>query len=218
MVKHESEYDISDAADYNPELRGHLEAQIANAADELAYSAHDLDDGLRSGLIVPAQLAGIELWDNLANDLGIPVDPLEDLARHRLIRRLINLQVTDLLEATTRAIAAVHASVPDDIQCLDRNLVGVGPALADRNRQLKTFLFHNLYQHHKVYRMQVKAERVVADLFGAYAGRPEVLPAEVRARIGLEGLHCTISDYIAGMTDRFALQEHSRLFDPQTPP
>ncbi len=218
MVKHETEYDVADASDYEPETRASLEAQICNAADELAYSAHDLDDGLRSGLIVPSQLAGLEIWDDLVRDLGIPVQPLEELARHRLIRRLINLQVTDLLESTSQAIAASGASSPDEIQRLNHNLVGVSSALAERNRQLKTFLFHNLYQHYRVYRMQVKAERTVADLFGAYAAKPEVLPAEVRARIDQEGLQRTISDYIAGMTDRFALQEHSRLFDPQTLP
>jgi dGTPase len=218
MVKHETEYDISDAADFEPQMRASLEAQICNAADELAYSAHDLDDGLRSGLLTPPQLEGLELWDELVRDLGIPVNPLEELARHRLIRRLINYQVTDLLEATSLAISESHASTSDDIQRLDHNLVGYSSQLADRNRQLKTFLFHNLYQHYRVFRMQVKAERIVADLFGAYAARAEVLPAEVRARVGQEGLYRTISDYIAGMTDRFALQEHSRMFDPQTLP
>jgi dGTPase len=218
MVKHETEYDVADASDYEPEKRASLEAQICNAADELAYSAHDLDDGLRSGLITPSQLAGLEIWDDLLRDLEIPVHPLEELARHRLIRRLINLQVTDLLDTTAQAISASRASSPDSIQRLDHNLVTVSPGLAECNRQLRSFLFHNLYQHYRVVRMQVKAERIVADLFGAYASKPEVLPSEVRTRIGQEGLYRTISDYIAGMTDRFALQEHSRLFDPQTLP
>jgi dGTPase len=218
MVKHETEYDVADASDYEPEKRASLEAQICNAADELAYSAHDLDDGLRSGLITPSQLAGLEIWDDLVHDLEIPVHPLEELARHRLIRRLINLQVTDLLETTSQAISASSVSTPDEIQRLDQNLVAFSSGLAECNRQLRTFLFHNLYQHSRVYRMQLEAERIVADLFGAYAAKPEVLPAEVRARIGQEGLYRTISDYIAGMTDRFAQQEHGRLFDPQTLP
>ncbi|MCJ7512135.1 MAG: deoxyguanosinetriphosphate triphosphohydrolase [Anaerolineales bacterium] len=214
MVKHETEYDVADASDYEPEKRAGLEAQICNAADELAYSAHDLDDGLRSGLISAPQLAGVALWDDLVSDLGIPASPLEDLARHRLIRRLINLQVTDLLATTSKAIADSCLASADDVQRLDHNLVAFSPPLAEKNRQLKTFLFHNLYQHYRVYRMQVKAERIVSDLFTAYASKPEVLPGEVRDRTPQEGLHRTISDYIAGMTDRFALQEHGRLFDP----
>jgi dGTPase len=218
MVKHETEYDVADASDYEPEKRASLEAQICNAADELAYSAHDLDDGLRSGLITPSQLAGLEIWDDLVRDLEIPVHPLEELARHRLIRRLINLQVSDLLDTTSQAINASRASSPDAIQRLDHNLVAVSSGLAECNRQLRTFLFHNLYQHYRVVRMQVKAERIIADLFGAYASRPEVLPSEIRTRIGQEGVYRTLGDYIAGMTDRFALQEHSRLFDPQTLP
>ncbi len=177
MVKHETEYDVADASDYEPEKRASLEAQICNAADELAYSAHDLDDGLRSGLITPSQLAGLEIWDDLVRDLEIPVHPLEELARHRLIRRLINLLVTDLLDTTSQAINASRASSPDEIQRLDHNLVAVSSGLAECNRQLRTFLFHNLYQHYRVVRMQVKAERIVADLFGAYASNPEVLPS-----------------------------------------
>ena len=218
MVKHETEYDIADARDYEPEKRASLEAQICNAADELAYSAHDLDDGLRSGLITPAQLADLEIWNDLVRDLGIPTNPLEELARHRLIRRLINLQVTDVVQTTAQAIDAARVASPDDIQRLPANLVGVSDAMEARNRELKTFLFVNLYKHYRVFRMQVKAERIVADLFGAYAADPDVLPTDAHARIDVEGLYRTISDYIAGMTDRYALQEHSRLFDPQILP
>ena len=92
IVKHETEYDIADAAGYDPEKRGSLEAQISNVADELAYTAHDLDDGLRSGLIVPRQLHGLELWDRLCQSLGWRPEDIDDLARHCLIRRLIGLE------------------------------------------------------------------------------------------------------------------------------
>jgi dGTPase len=218
MVKHETEYDVSDARDYEPEKRGSLEAQICNAADELAYSAHDLDDGIRSGLITLGQLDAVAMWEVLVRDLGIPAGPLEDLARHRLIRRMINLEVTDLLETTSKAISDAGVSNAEDVQQLDHNLVGFSSSLAEMNRQLRTFLFHNLYQHYRVFRMQVKAERIVNELFEAYSASPEVLPDEARARIPPEGLYPTIRDYIAGMTDRFALQEHSRLFDPNTLP
>lgn len=218
IVKHETEYDIADAAGYEPDKRGHLEAQIANAADELAYTAHDLDDGLRSALITPHQLAGIEVWEMLCRRIEAQVEPLEDLTRHRLIRALIGIEVTDLIDASNARIEAHRVDSVESLQRLNTNVIGTSDALGRANRQLKDFLFQNMYQHYRVVRMQVKAERIIADLFQAYESSPAILPREVQER-GREGdLARTICDYIAGMTDRFALQEHSKLFDPQTQP
>ncbi len=218
IVKHETEYDVADAAAYDPDLRGHLEAQICNAADELAYTAHDLDDGLRSGLIEPAQLTGLALWEHLLDSLGARGQPLDELARHRLIRRLIGLEVSDLVEATNRRIQQANAHSPADLQRLPYNVIGHSDSMQAMNRQLKDFLFQNLYQHHRVVRMQVKAERILEDLFEAYLRRPEVLSSEVQSRAREAGLERTVCDYIAGMTDRFALQEHDKLFNPATRP
>ncbi len=218
IVKHETEYDVADAAGYDPDKRGHLEAQICNAADELAYTAHDLDDGLRSGLIEPAQLSGLSLWELLLDSVGSRERPLDELTRHRLIRRLIGLEVTDLVEATGRRIQQAGARSPADIQRLAFNIIDHSDSMSAINRQLKGFLFENMYQHHRVVRMQVKAERILENLFEAYVSRPEVLSSEVRARARDAGLERTVCDYIAGMTDRFALQEHDKLFDPATRP
>lgn len=218
IVKHETEYDVADAAAYDPDRRGHLEAQICNAADELAYTAHDLDDGLRSGLIVPEQLSGLSLWDRMLDSTGSRCQPLDELTRHRLIRRLIGLEVTDLVEATDRRLQQAGVESPAHIQRLPHNVIGHSDSVSATNRQLKDFLLQNLYQHHRVVRMQVKAERILENLFGAYVSRPEVLSSEVQARARETGLERTICDYIAGMTDRFALEEHDRLFDPATRP
>lgn len=109
IVKHETEYDVSDASDFNPELRGHLEAQIANVTDEMAYTAHDLDDGLRSGMITPSMLEGIALWKILGESIGWNGPLLDDLTRHRLIRRMIGLEVADVIEATAQRIKASGA-------------------------------------------------------------------------------------------------------------
>jgi dGTPase len=218
IVKHETEYDVADAADYEPDKRGHLEAQIANAADELAYTAHDLDDGLRSGLLLPAQLSGLDLWERLRQRVGWHDDRLDDLTRHCLIRELIGLEVTDLVEATDARLTSSGVASVDALQRLPFNVVGCSEGLETSNRQLKDFLYHNLYQQHRVVRMQVKAERFVADLFQAYVDKPEIMPGEVQSRARDTGLQRTVCDYIAGMTDRFALQEHAKLFDPQTQP
>jgi dGTPase len=218
IVKHETEYDVADAQGYEPDLRGHVEAQIANIADELAYTAHDLDDGMRSVLISPAELEGVELWERLRDSIGWHSTELDELTRHRLIRRLIGLEVSDLLGATVGRIEPLKLNSVEQLQRLDINVVGFSDDFRRMNQQLKTFLYQNMYQHHRVVRMQTKAERILEDLFNAYIANPEVLPSEVQERARAGELHRTICDYIAGMTDRFAQEEHSKLFDPLTRP
>ncbi|OGO65116.1 MAG: deoxyguanosinetriphosphate triphosphohydrolase [Chloroflexi bacterium RBG_19FT_COMBO_55_16] len=218
IVKHESEYDTADAADYNPDLRGHLEAQIANAADELAYTAHDLDDGLRSGMITPAMLEGITLWEILAESIAWRGSLLDDLTRHRLIRRLIGIEVSDLVTATDQRLRESGVRSVEELQRLAYNVIGYSEDLHRRNRQLKDFLYANMYRHHRVVRMAVKAERIITDLFTAYRSEPAMLPRHVQTSIETRGLERTICDYIAGMTDRYALKEHDKLFDPSTLP
>lgn len=218
IVKHESEYDISDANGYNPDLRGHLEAQITNAADELAYTAHDLDDGLRSGMITPPLLAGITLWEILAESISWHEKELDDLTRHRLIRRLIGLEVSDLVQATHERLRDSTVKSVDELQRLPYNVIGFSEDMHRRNRQLKDFLYAKLYRHPRVVRMAVKAERILSDLFKSYCAEPAILPRHVQEQIDERGLERTITDYIAGMTDRFALEEHQKLFDSSTNP
>lgn len=218
IVKHETEYDTSDAAEYNPNLRGHLEAQIANVADELAYSAHDLDDGLCSGLITPAMLDGISLWEILVEQLKLRNTPLNDLGRHRLIRRLIGLEVSEFVEHTSQNLRTSGIQSTKEVQELDYNIVGYSEEMHRRNRELKDFLYTNLYRHPRVYRMQVKAERVISDIFEAYLQEPAMLPRHIQDRIEHVGLERTVCDYIAGMTDRFAIEEHRKFFDPTAKP
>ena len=218
IVKHESEYDVSDASDYNPELRGHLEAQIANVSDELAYTAHDLDDGLRSGMLTPAMLEGITLWEILVASVGVNPGALDDLTRHRLIRRLIGLEVNDLVENTHQRLRDSNVKSVEELQRLPYNVIGFSEDMHRRNRQMKDLLYNNLYRHYRVVRMQVKAERILSDLFTAYRSEPTILPQHVQAQAGEFGLERTICDYLAGMTDRFAVEEHKKLFDPSVKP
>jgi dGTPase len=218
IVKHESEYDISDASEFNPELRGHLEAQIANVADELAYTAHDLDDGLRSGMLTPRMLSGITLWEILLESVGLRDQELDDLNRHRLIRRLIGLEVGDLVHTTHERLRDSNVKSVEELQSLPYNVISFSEDMHRRNRQLKDFLYANLYRHHRVVRMQVKAERIITDLFNAYRDEPAILPDHVQQMVQIYGLERTICDYIAGMTDRFATEEHRKLFDPALKP
>ncbi len=219
MVKHETDYDLSDANDYNPDLRGHLEAQIANIADELAYTSHDLDDGLRSGLITPRQLDGVAIWEIVNDSIGRrKMDALDELTRHQLIRRLIGIEVTDLIQSVDRYIRKSSVKTAEELQKLPYNLVGFSEDMHRRNRELKDFLFANLYRHFRVVRMAKKSEKVITDLFQAYQTNPEMLPDHIQKLNKEHGLECNLCDYIAGMTDRFAIEEHARLFDPSILP
>jgi dGTPase len=218
IVKHETEYDLSDASDYNPELRGHLEAQIANVADELAYTAHDLDDGLRSQMINRHMLDGMPIWEILVESIGWKNGELDDLTRHRLIRRLIGIYVTDLVETTDQRLRESGVKSVDELQRLPFNVIGFSEDQQRRNRELKDFLYNNLYRHYRVVRMAVKAERIIRDLFTAYLDEPAILPKHAQALIEERGVERTICDYIAGMTDRFAIEEHHKIFTPDALP
>jgi dGTPase len=218
IVKHETEYDISDASEFNPDLRGHLEAQISNVADELAYTTHDLDDGLHSAMITPNMLEGFALWKILVDSVGWSGTNLEDLSRHQIIRRMIGMEISDVVESTSQRIKSARVRTPKGLQKLDHNVIGYSEDMTRRNRELKDFLYANLYRHHRVVRMAVKAERILTELFNAYCNDPEMLPDQFRALIEKRSLERTVCDYLAGMTDRYAIQEYDKLFNPHVRP
>ncbi len=218
MVKHETEYDKTDALDFDPALRGHLEAQITNVADELAYTSHDLDDGLRSGMITTEMLAGIELWDTVVANFGSEYCTLDDLTRHQIIRELVGLEVNSMITSSMERIEKSGVKTSLELQSLPYNVVGFDDLMQKRNRVLKDFLFKNMYRNYRVVRMQQKAERVLTELFTAYAHEPAMLPNQFQAQIADKGKERSICDYLAGMTDRFAVEEYQRLFDPSSLP
>jgi dGTPase len=218
IVKHETEYDMSFAEGYNPELRGHLEAQITNCADELAYVAHDLDDGLASGIINSDMLNDIEIWKLIIREIGWQGGQLDQMTRHIIIREMIGLEVTDLVSTTSKAIDKSGISTVDGLQRLSYNVASLSEDLIGYNQQLKYFLFDCLYKHYRVMRMEKKAEQIITDLFHSYQTEPAILPSHVQTAIEINGLERTICDYIAGMTDRFAIEEHKKLFDPSILP
>ncbi|MCJ7696420.1 MAG: deoxyguanosinetriphosphate triphosphohydrolase, partial [Anaerolineaceae bacterium] len=181
MVKHETDYDLSDASDYDPDLRGPIEAQIANIADEMAYTSHDLDDGLRSGLISPNQLEGISIWEIVNESIGRrKTENLNDLTRHQIIRRLIGIEVTDLIQSVDRYIRKSGVKTPQELQKLPYNVVGYSEDMHRRNRELKDFLFTNLYRHYRVVRMANKSEKIISELFNAYQQDPQILPDHIQ--------------------------------------
>ncbi len=216
MVKHETEYDVADATGFDPDKQCTLEGQLANPADEIAYTAHDLDDGLRARLLRPEQLTGIAWWERLKESLGWDGRAFNDMLRYRLTRRLIGLLVTDLIEATSERLETCACASVEDVRNQSQKVVGLSPEAAAMTRELKRFLYENLYRHPHVMRMQLKAERVITALFEAYIAEPAQLPYEVQAKLQERPLERVVCDYIAGMTDRYALQEYAKLFDPMT--
>jgi dGTPase len=217
ILKHETEYDRSEVIDFEPGWRPTLEAQIVNLADEIAYTTADLDDGLRSGMITPGQLAPVEYWQLVAKELGLnPAQDLSDMDRHRLIRRLIGKEVSDVIKATQAQLEKHEIKSIEGIRQATENMITYSEEGKRLNRGLKDFLYNNLYRHWRVMRMHLKARRFIKELFEAYVNSPIILPGSVREEISQKSLQRTVCDYIAGMTDRFALQEHKRLFDPLT--
>lgn len=135
-----------------------------------------------------------------------------------MIRHLVGLMVTDMVEATDARLRESAVKSPLDIQKLKHNVIGYSEDMQRRHRELKDFLYAKLYRHYRVVRMQVKAERNITDLFNAYRAEPAILPDHVQKMIDKRGLERTICDYIAGMTDRYAIEEYEKLFNPGEKP
>ncbi len=199
-----------------------LEAQIANLADEIAYNNHDVDDALRAGLIQIEDLFEVSSFDQGYQEInkewpGLPYRRVV----HEVIRRMIGALVTDVLTESESAIEAEAPRSVDEVRALNEPLVRFSKSMRQRHLELKRFLREHVYRHYRVHRMTVKAARVVRELFGSYMQDPRLLPPETRARIrereresGRRGQARVVADYIAGMTDRFAIAEHGRIFDP----
>jgi dGTPase len=215
ISKHATEYDTPGATGYEPGCRATLEAQITNTADEIAYNTHDLDDGLRSGLIYPAQLQGLALWEDALQHLEIRAAEISDLDRNRITRYLLDQEVTDVLQTTDAQLEALHPASAEDVRRQPYDLVGFSETLRSRNRELKDFLLQHLYRHWKTVRMRTKTKRMLVELFTAYVESPQQLPLHVQERIRGDNLHRIVCDYVAGMTDRFALEEYRKMFDPE---
>jgi len=217
VVKHDTDYDVVDARDFSPEERGTLECQLANLADEIAYNTSDLDDGLRSGILEPRAVGALGIAQLVLASLGEPPDADlgRDALRYRFIRRLVGTEVDDVLQATSAHLEQSGVDSLEALRALPGNVAIYSPQLTALNAELKRFLFENFYRHYRVVRMAVKAERLLSDLFHAYVSEPRQLPTETRSRaesgISLPRMVC---DYLAGMTDRYAILEHRRLFDP----
>lgn len=216
IVKHSSEHDRPGRnSEYDGGSSASLEAQIVDIADEIAYNNHDIDDGLSSDMLEIDSLREVALWKEHFEEVKA-LNPGEErkILVSQTIIRIINAQVTDLVGTILKAITDEGIGSIDDVRARGANIAGFSPEMDAKNRELKRFLKANLYNHHRVIRMADKARRILRNLFTVYMREPKLLPPKTCMEIERHGKERVICDYIAGMTDRFALDEFKKLWDP----
>jgi dGTPase len=196
-------------------LHASLEAQAAAIADDIAYDAHDIDDGLRAGLFSLAELrVAVPFVDGLMREVDALHPGLEQpRAIHELTRRLITRFIEDAIGESSRRIAESRVDSPEAVAAARRTLVGQTPAIEAADRDIKAFLIGRMYRHPSVRKVRGEADAIVRRLFGAYMSDPSAMPPEWAAKADGQARARAVADYIAGMTDRFAIAEHARLFD-----
>ncbi|MCK4585974.1 MAG: deoxyguanosinetriphosphate triphosphohydrolase, partial [Gammaproteobacteria bacterium] len=202
-----------------------LEAQVTNVGDEIAYNNHDVDDGLRAGLITIDQLCEVKIFAQQHSIVMSAYPELQEKrAIHEIIRRIINVQVTDFLSTTRDLLSRANPASREEVLNQAEPLVGFSNEMQAMNLELKQFLRNNLYRHERVHSMSTKAKNIIQTLFDALINDPKLLPIEQQHNVreleesdGETGRARSIADYIAGMTDRFAISEHSRIFNTAEP-
>ncbi len=199
-----------------------LEAQLGNVADEIAYNNHDVDDGLRSGLITISQLCELPLFGDQYETVKTKHPGLSERRTiHEVVRRMINCQVTDLIDNASRYLAEASPSSAMAVRNMAGPSICFSPAMAEQNLKLKQFLRKNLYSHYRVNRMSAKAAKIIKALFDTFIEDPYLLPPEaleklqkLESEFSTKGRARAVADYIAGMTDRYAIKEYERVFSP----
>ena len=218
IIKHSSEYDRpgdASASEFFPHLQPTLEAQLIDLADEIAYNNHDIDDGLKAGYLILSELEEIDLWRDAS---ALVRGKFSGLDEERYIRQtishLIGILIDDLVKTTLQRIDAGRIRSIDDVRNLGKRCVSFSGEIERKNKGLKGFLWNKLYTHYKVERMRVKSTRFIRLLFESYAETPSLLPHSYQDKFDSDGQMCVICDYIAGMTDRYAMDEYKRLYEP----
>ncbi|MCX5687322.1 MAG: deoxyguanosinetriphosphate triphosphohydrolase [Candidatus Omnitrophica bacterium] len=214
--KHTTMFDrAKQLKEFEPGSSPTMETQVVDAADEIAYDNHDIDDGLTSGLIEEKDLFELKLWKDAARFVKKGRKELSDKVRkHQIIRRLIDTQIEDLLHASERNIKVSLIRNVDDVRKHKKRIVAFSENMQKKRKELRIFLMSNLYKNFRVIRMSDKAKRFITGLFKVYLEKPEQLPPSDQKKINKIGRYGVICDYIAGMTDRYALDEYKKLFDP----
>jgi len=213
LQKHAKFYDLAAKSGGEKYSSPALEAQIANLADEITYYSHDLDDGLDFHLITPEQLGEQAAWQHSFEEVRSNFPELVgNELRSYVIRCIIDRQVQDVIVTSAGLIAEAKVQSADDVRRQPRPLIRYSDALLQANRALRKFLYANLYYHPSVAGANQRACALLQDVFEAYLAKPSLLGNSTSKRLDSDGLHRTVCDYLSGMTDRYLLEEHARLF------
>jgi len=215
IIKHTTIYDTPKIDSFDLDKNASLETQVVNASDEIAYNNHDLDDGITSGLISMEEIEKIELWRAASVKVKKKYPKLKKkIKKSLIIRELINMYISDLLNETKNNLKRYKIRTPEDARNIDQKIVNNSASFNKKKKEISNFLFDNLYNHPYVIRMSDKGERFIKQLFTVYVNKPKLIPPEFLKLAEKDGVYRVICDYIAGMTDRFALNEYKRLFEP----
>jgi dGTPase len=218
MAQHSGRRDAPEVAAYLDVGRPLLEAQVVDAADSLAYDAHDVDDAFGAGLVSADDLREVEFWRLAVERVERRHGRLGPLQfEPAVVRALIDWQVTDLLEHTRQRLRQARVRSVQDVRAAPEVLVGPGPEVRRLKAGLETFLRERVYRHYRVLRMAAKGRRIVQALFEEFTRAPDLLPERYSCRVAREGRERVVCDYLAGMTDRYAQDEYLRLFRPYAP-
>ncbi len=215
IIRHSTPFDQKRAG--SDDLTGPLllEIQVVNVSDEIAYDNHDLDDGLKSGLLREEDLTGVTIWDESVKDIRNRYANIDDeVKRSQIVRRLINVQVSDLVNTSLDRIAKMNIHNVADLEGQKNKIIDFSEEMNEKRAQLKDTLNKELYRHYRVIRMSNKASRFLKTLFQIYCDNPEQLPPQAFEKIGERGKYQVVCDYMAGMTDRYALDQYKKLLEP----
>ena len=216
IIKHSTAYDLPrPSLPFEATPSPLLEIQVVDVADEIAYDNHDLDDGIASRLIKEEDLRSVPIWERQEKIIRKAYPRIKDeIRKYQIIRALINEQITDILTQTEKNIKRYKIKKVTDVTKLPVRIVAFSKPLNELRKPMREFLQKNLYQHYRVVRMSNKAQRFITELYNVYSDKPEQLPPSTQARLRKEEKRQVISDYIAGMTDRYALDEYKKFFEP----
>jgi len=216
IVRHSSPYDKPHSvAEFSSKDSPTLETQVVDVADEIAYDSHDLDDGLSSGIISKSDLSRLSIWKRVASAFkGRYNNMSPQMKRYQAVRMVINTYATDLIRESTRRLERLKIKTIADVRKTPKKIIAFSPAINKSREELRNFLFKNLYENYRVLRMANKSSRFLRELFEIYISKPEALSPPYHRRLKRDDKYRVVCDYVAGMTDRYALDEYKKLFEP----
>lgn len=215
IIRHSTPYDLKRMGEVDISGPSLLEIQVVDIADEIAYDNHDLDDGLKSSLLSLGDLEGVPLWDEAAHEVAVKFPGIDvETGRSQIVRNLIDLQVSDVIDSTIGRLVSMDIKDVSELDGKQGKVVDFSREMGAKKAPFRAMLMEKMYRHYRVVRMSGKAARFLKALFRLYSENPDQLPPQAKEKIEERGKHRVICDYMAGMTDRYALDQYKKFFEP----